>query len=106
MEEDGKLRVNFDEITEQFRELIPVVSKIENPQDFIKVVQKVTEKVFLKYFEFPNPYNYRPEDLSQIVQHVMDCINNITPPQIPYKSISIEGKWMLILKEGEDKKPN
>lgn len=106
---EGTFSVDFDEVTRIFEELKPVVSRVVEVQDFVQLVQTATNRIFLKYFEFPGSRLYKPEELRLLVQHVMDCINNITPSQIPYESISIDGKWILYPKNKDapkDPKPN
>ena len=99
----GTLKVDFDEVTRMFAELRSVAAEASSPHEFARIVQVVTEKLFLKYFEFPESRMYRVDDLHQLVQHVMDCINNITPVHISYRSVFEDGKWKLYPKKSSDK---
>ncbi|MBI2065086.1 MAG: hypothetical protein HYT62_03490 [Candidatus Yanofskybacteria bacterium] len=100
---EGFLSVDFDEITRIFADLRPTVLKVATVEEFVAMIQKATNIIFLKYFEFPQSRLYKPEELGFVVQHVMDCINNITPAHIPYESISVNGKWMLRPLSDEEK---
>ena len=100
---EGTLCVNFDEVTDIFTRLRPVVSQAANVQEFAQIIQGATSKIFSKYFGFPGSRLYKPEDLGLLVQHVMDCINNITPESIPYRSVSVDGQWRLYPKGKDDK---
>ncbi len=87
------LSVNFQEITDTFSSLRPVVAGAATIEDFVSAVKPAVNDIFLKYFEFPNSRLFKPEELGHLIQHVMDCINNIMPAQIHFVSVSINGEW-------------
>ena len=107
---ERSLSVDFDEITKIFQDLRPVIAEITDIHDFVSLMQTATQKIFLKYFESTNSRLYKVDDLRFLEQHVMDCINSVTPNHIPYKSVSVDGKWRLYPIENDDKsnksKPN
>ena len=47
---DDKFDVNFNEITEAFTEIKPVVAQVTTVAEFIGVIQSITEKIVFKYF--------------------------------------------------------
>lgn len=104
---EGTLAVNFQEITDTFSSLKPVAVKVTTIDDFVALVKPSVNDIFLKYFEFPNSRLYKPEDMGFLIQHVMDCINNIMPAHILYRSVSVEGQWRFYPKDnnGQFKTP-
>ena len=89
------LKVDFDEVTKIFADLKDEVSGCEGIDDFIPLIQSHLEQIYDKYFNNGHYLLYSPDELFKLVQHAMDCINNITPEHIPYKSEYIDRQWRL-----------
>ena len=96
------LSVNVQEITDTFSSLRLAVAKVATIEDFVALVKPAVNEIFLKHFEFPNSWLYKPEELGLLIQHVMDCINSIMPANIPYRSFSVNGEWRFYPTNSKD----
>jgi len=98
----GSLNVDFDEVTKLFSELKSRLRRVTEAREMAPMLQEAVQRIFLKYYVFPESRFYKQEDLRYLIKHVTDCINNIIPVDIPYKAVFVDGTWKLFPKKEED----
>ena len=75
-------RVNYDAITERFKELIPKAQEARTIEDFVMLVTIPFQLTVSDYAHLLDEKEYRKGEFATILWHLLECIKSIIPDHI------------------------
>ncbi len=92
-------RINYQEITEEFKALIEKTARAKTIENFRDIVQPTFVKIIERYWHLTSDENYVEGEIASLLFHIGECLNNIMPDHLEYFALvrpNLDGLFLFV----------